>query len=251
MKTPYLAALLALASLGLAGPGLADPVPTNSLIRFHITHGTALQGDIDVELYDREKPVTVSNFLAYVETHRYDRSILFRLEPGFILQGGEVTVSNPESTNAFATVKRISKFPAITNEFSVGPLRPNVFGTIAMAKLTDHPNSAQASWFFNLGDNTANLDHQNGGFTVFGRVSAGESVLTYFNTLATNNQGVIDMTDINHTFLCAEVNAPFPELPVAYLGTACPRYSDLFAVTMSVPVSLTSNPLVVPGLRSA
>ena len=58
------------------------------------------------------------------------------------------------------------------------PIRPwrmnssvsNVRGTVAMAKVGTDPNSATSDWFVNLADNSANLDHTNGGFTVFGRV---------------------------------------------------------------------------------
>ena len=233
-KTSSPASILPLFLLGACLAAHADPVPTNSLVRFRITHGTSLQGEIDVELFDREKPVTVSNFLAYVETHRYDRSLLHRCVPRFVLQGGAYTVASSTSASSLTTVAGIPRNPPITNEFSVGPLRSNVYGTIAMAKLTDQPDSAQASWFFNLANNSTNLDHQNGGYTVFGQVVVGEAVLSYFNTLQTNNQGVIDMTDINHTFLCPEVNVNFPSLPVAYLGAGCPRYADLFTVTVTV-----------------
>jgi peptidyl-prolyl cis-trans isomerase A (cyclophilin A) len=60
----------------------------------------------------------------------------------------------------------IPTFAFVINE----PELANVRGTIAMAKLSNSPNSATSQWFFNLADNTGNLDEQNGGFTVFGEV---------------------------------------------------------------------------------
>ncbi len=64
----------------------------------------------------------------------------------------------------------ITSYGPIQNEFSSD--RSNVSGTIAMAKVGNDPNSATSQWFVNLGDNSANLDNQNGGFTVFGKSSA-------------------------------------------------------------------------------
>jgi peptidyl-prolyl cis-trans isomerase A (cyclophilin A) len=65
-------------------------------------------------------------------------------------------------------VSAIAQNPPVVNEFDSS--RSNVRGTIAMAKLGGDPNSATSGWFFNLADNSTNLDFQNGGFTVFGKV---------------------------------------------------------------------------------
>jgi cyclophilin family peptidyl-prolyl cis-trans isomerase len=66
-------------------------------------------------------------------------------------------------------VSTIATQAAVPNEFST--TRSNLVGTIAMAKLGSDPNSATDQFFFNLGNNAANLDNQNGGFTVFGQVT--------------------------------------------------------------------------------
>jgi cyclophilin family peptidyl-prolyl cis-trans isomerase len=116
------------------------------------------------------KPQTVRNFLLYVRNGAYGQVLLHRLVPGFVLQGGGFTNADPAaSTNLFFNYGAIRNLGTVTNEFGVGPRLSNTVGTIAMAKVGNDPNSATSQWFFNLGNNT-NLDTQNGGFTVFGRV---------------------------------------------------------------------------------
>lgn len=133
-------------------------------------------GDMEVELYDQDKPVTVQNFLNYIESGRYQNEIAHRLVPGFVIQGGGFTlVSN--------TITPVPTFPPITNEFGVGRQFSNVYGTIAMAKLGGDTNSATSQWYFNL-TNNAFLDapDTNHFFVVFGHVIAGTNVLNIFNS---------------------------------------------------------------------
>lgn len=137
-------------------------------------------GDMFVEMLDEEKPVTVRNFLRYVREGRWTNMFSHRVVPGFIIQGGGFAVTNRGTASVGFT--EIADFGPITNEFAVGPRRSNVYGTLAMAKLGGDPNSASSEWFFNLADNSANLDNQNGGFTVFGRVVSGTNVLNVFNS---------------------------------------------------------------------
>lgn len=121
-------------------------------------------GTIEIELFDSAAPRTVANFLAYVNSGAYQRSFFHRSVPGFVLQGGGYTWDA-----AAGTARRIPAAAPVANEFS--PERSNVRGTVAMAKIEGNPDSATSEWFINLADNSANLDAQNGGFTVFGRVT--------------------------------------------------------------------------------
>src|ERR1051326_3413512 len=96
-------------------------------------------GDIDVELYDQDKPVTVRNFVRYVESGAYANEFFHRCIPNFVVQGGGYTLANPQSESAFAltNVSQIQTFPPITNEFNTGARLSNTYGTIAMAKRPD------------------------------------------------------------------------------------------------------------------
>lgn len=140
-------------------------------------------GVIDIQLYDIEAPLTVENFLSYVESDAYNHSFIHRSVPDFVVQGGGYvwdTVTNAP--------KAIATLPPVVNEFSAS--RSNLRGTVAMAKLGGDPNSATSQWFFNLVDNSANLDAQNGGFTVFGRVlGEGMSVVDAIAVLPLANAG--------------------------------------------------------------
>ncbi len=138
-------------------------------------------GDIEVELYDRDKPVTVQNFIRYVENGAYQNEFAHRLVPGFVIQGGGFTITNRGTTNAQFVA--VPSFPAITNEFGVGRPFSNVFGTIAMAKLGGNTNSATSQWFFNLADNTfLDANDTNNLFVVFGHVVRGTNVLSIYNS---------------------------------------------------------------------
>lgn len=141
-------------------------------------------GTIQVNLYDLGTPATVANFLAYVNSGDYTDSVMHRSLAGFVVQGGAVV------TDQNANLLAITERPPVTNE----PVFANVRGTIAMAKLPNFANSATSQWFFNLGNNTANLDNANGGFTVFGEVVAGLNVVDAIAAVPTFN-GVAGFND--------------------------------------------------------
>jgi cyclophilin family peptidyl-prolyl cis-trans isomerase len=144
----------------------------NPLVRFH----TDL-GDMDVVLLQDVAPNTVANFVHYVIGSRYDNTFIHRSPPQFIIQGGGYRFVNGQATPIVAD-------PPVVNEFHVSNKR----GTLAMAKLANNPNSATNQWFFNESDanagNPANLDTQNGGFTVFGRMIDSSSLATMDKTAA-------------------------------------------------------------------
>ena len=140
---------------------------------------TTVLGTIDIALFGQQKPITVANFLNYLDQGRYFKidpangqlasSFVHRSVPGFIIQGGGYigTVDPGNPANVLPT--QVLAFPPIQNEPGISNRR----GTIAMAKLAGDPNSATSEWFINLADNGGppnNLDTQNGGFTVFGRI---------------------------------------------------------------------------------
>ena len=118
-------------------------------------------GDFDIELFDNVAPLTVANFIRYAESGRYDGTVIHRSVPDFVIQGGWLAFENEDNT-----LLPIEIDSAVSNEFQL----PNIRGTVSMAKIGGNPNSATSQWFFNLSDNSNNLDNQNGGFTVFGRI---------------------------------------------------------------------------------
>jgi cyclophilin family peptidyl-prolyl cis-trans isomerase len=136
------------------------------MVRLHTT-----QGPVDLRLFDTEAPKTVSNFLGYVHAGAYT-DVFFhrsaRLGDGrpFVIQSGGFKWSSGSSVCCTGVTSR----GKLINEFSSS--RSNVRGAVAMAKVGGDPNSATSQWFINLSDNSTNLDNQNGGFTVFARVTA-------------------------------------------------------------------------------
>jgi len=137
----------------------------NTMVRIQTT-----QGSMDMTLLDGEAPITVANFLAYVRGGDYVNVLFHRNAwnpttppTPFVIQTGGFSVS--KTTGAFSYVPSRG---AVQNEF--GATRSNVRGTVAMAKVGTDPNSATSQWFVNMGDNGF-LDSQNGGFTVFARLT--------------------------------------------------------------------------------
>jgi peptidyl-prolyl cis-trans isomerase A (cyclophilin A) len=138
-------------------------------------------GNFSIELFDTTAPATVANFLSYVNSGRYNGTVFHRSVPGFIIQGGGFLFDS-----ATQTFPAINLDPAVVNEFSLS----NARGTLAMAKVAGNPNSATSQWFVNLINNAGNLDNQNGGFTVFGRViEPGMTVVDAISNLERFNLG--------------------------------------------------------------
>jgi cyclophilin family peptidyl-prolyl cis-trans isomerase len=152
-----------------------DAAVTGTLVRFDV-NAPAPYDKVYVELFDqagehrlRTTPATAANFLSYVDGGSYQNTFIHRSVPGFVVQGGGFTVTNGQPGISIGSVGQLA--PVVNEPKPAGTSAANnVRGTIAMAKLGSDPNSATNQWFFNLADNSGNLDAQNGGFTVFGRV---------------------------------------------------------------------------------
>ncbi len=161
----------------------------SAVIQMNIAFGSTDQGDIFVELFDGATPITASNFLNYIDdgngNRRYDGIFFHRSISGFVIQGGGFKYDPAAGDfGTEASTPHILQDDVILNEFDLS--RSNLRGTVAMAKLGGNPDSASSEWFFNLADNSANLDNQNGGFTVFGRVlGAGMTLVDSIAALAT------------------------------------------------------------------
>jgi peptidyl-prolyl cis-trans isomerase A (cyclophilin A) len=129
-----------------------------TIVEFHTS-----QGNFKVNLHDQTTPKTVENFLKYVNDDDYDNTVVHRLIPNFVMQGGGFSFEGNLPLTAIPTDA------SVINE----PIYSSVRGTIAMAKPGSNANGATSQWFVNYKDNSANLDTQNGGFTVFGEVIEG------------------------------------------------------------------------------
>jgi cyclophilin family peptidyl-prolyl cis-trans isomerase len=136
-------------------------------------------GTITIELYEDKAPITVKNFLQYVDDKHYDGTIFHRVIDGFMIQGGGYEPGMKERKTR----------PPIKNESANG--LSNLRGTIAMARTPD-PDSATAQFFINVKDNTF-LDRANAqdkvGYCVFGRVIEGMDVVDKIKAVKTTRRG--------------------------------------------------------------
>jgi peptidyl-prolyl cis-trans isomerase A (cyclophilin A) len=120
-------------------------------------------GDITVELTPQKTPLTVKNFLRYVDEKHFDNTVFHRVIQGFMIQGGGFSIEG----------KQKETHSPIRNESKSG--LSNQRGTIAMAR-TNNPDSATSQFFINLADNKR-LDSYGGGYTAFGKVAKGMDVV--------------------------------------------------------------------------
>lgn len=201
-------------------------------------------GPMDFALYERQKPITVANFLRYVDENRYFKfdpttnqqasSFIHRSAPGFVIQGGGfIGTVNPNFSDHRVQPTAVGTLPAIQNEPGISNKR----GTVAMAKLAGNPNSATSQWFVNLADNAHNvqngtdngLDVQNGGFTVFARVIGdGMDVADRIANVPVYNSG----------------GSPFDQLPLRdWVNTVPVKVPNLVSVPSIARIGSVHSPL--------
>ena len=138
-------------------------------------------GTIRLELYPDKAPLTVENFLKYVQDGHYDGTIFHRVIPNFMVQGGgfdrsyqQKKTRDPVRNEAERALKAGLK---------------NDIGTVAMAR-TSNPHSATAQFFINVNDNTfLNSGARDEGYTVFGKVVAGMETVGKIASLPTGAGG--------------------------------------------------------------
>ena len=135
-------------------------------------------GDITLELEPEKAPISVENFLNYVDAGFYDGTVFHRVIPNFMIQGGGMT----------ANLSQKPTRPAIKNEAENG--LKNDAGTIAMAR-TSAADSATAQFFINLKDNDF-LNHgaRDFGYAVFGHVTQGMDVVKKIGAVPTGANDV-------------------------------------------------------------
>jgi cyclophilin family peptidyl-prolyl cis-trans isomerase len=161
-------------------PPALEPAPGNPVV----VVSTSL-GDFTIELFKDRAPVSVANFMQYVQDGFYPGTVFHRVKPGFMIQGGGFTETMAEKPTR----------PPIQNEATNG-LR-NARGTVAMAR-TRQLRSATSQFYVNVVDNRM-LDHagynpDDFGYAVFGRVLSGMDVVDKIAAVKTHTVG--DMEDV-------------------------------------------------------
>jgi len=209
----------------------------------------ASTGFFNIALDGQHKPITVANFLNYVNSGRYfmtdptthglASSFIHRSVSNFVVQGGGFIGTVNPAQPPYAQPTPVPTFSPIHNEPGIS----NKIGTIAMAKLDGQTNSATSQWFVNLANNggpPANLDTTNGGFTVFGHVTG------------------VGMTIVNAIAAVPIFNlgSPFNSLPLRNYTGGFIRVTNLVSIagiTVISPLAFTAssdNPAVATATIS-
>jgi peptidyl-prolyl cis-trans isomerase A (cyclophilin A) len=235
-----------------------DPDTTSTHVTFHTS-----VGDIGVTLDDAATPQTVANFLNYIQSGAYTDTLFHRLDnvstslstPYNIIQGGLDDVAT-DASGTVTSFAQIPFFQSIQNE-SNNSLRPNVAGTIAMARTTA-VNSASSQFYFNLTNNATTLGGQaNGqGYTVFGTVDAGASMTNLAKFAASYTPQPLTLGTTGSQPTVPVQNGVSPPI-TAGIGAPVTDLAVVTSVTIDAPptghISYTvqsSNPLVTASLGS-
>lgn len=183
-----------------------------------VVHFATNQGAYDVELLDTEAPLTVANFLSYLDSGAYQNVFVHRTNSGSakFIQGGGFKVVNGQVSSVVTTAP-------VANEFI--PANSNISGTLSMALLGaagggSQPNSGTSQWFVNTSDNGAGFDP--GNYTVFGRV-IGDGV-----TVAS---GISNLTQRNLNALYS--SSALGEVPLTAFNPANTLITGSVAITVN------------------
>ncbi len=183
MNKKYIIILSIIVLLGLIGHLLNFYNNYSSTAIIYLEFDQQDNQTLELKLYNKKAPETVKNFINYAESGFYNDTIIHRIIPNFMAQGGGYT----------ETLKIKATNPPIKNEASLN--RKNTKGTIAMAR-TMAPHSATSQFFINLKNNSF-LDHRNKtnngyGYAVFGKITSKKQnieVLNRLNIIETTSVG--------------------------------------------------------------
>ena len=195
---------------------ISDPDVPSPAVQLDVSISGNTQ-QIHLAFFSQDAPLTVANFIRYIEAGRFTDNLIHRSVPGFIIQGGGFRFNG-------SAIGDIPSFPDVQNEPGIS----NTRGTVAMAKLDNKPDSATSGWFINLANNASNLDNQTGGFTVFARVlSNGMSVADQVAAL-----GVFDAS--------FDLGGAFEDLPLSAANLARSSFVETSASLVS-PLQFTAS----------
>jgi cyclophilin family peptidyl-prolyl cis-trans isomerase len=134
-------------------------------------------GDITIQFFPEQAPKTVANFIKLAQSGYYDSTKFHRVIKGFMDQGGDPLTKDDSKEAEWGTGG-----PGYTIPDEISSTLTNVAGTMAMAN-TGQPNTGGSQFFINAVDNPS----LNGGYTVFGKVTAGMDVVTAINNVPTDS----------------------------------------------------------------
>ena len=169
--------ILTLAFLLMAMTSLASSDPQSKDDTTKVVMTTTM-GNITILLFEKESPISVKNFLAYVDSGFYSGLTFHRVIPGFMVQGGGFMKN---------LTKRQTILPPIKNESDNG--MKNERGTLSMARTPD-PHSATSQFFISVADNASlDISARGWGYAVFGKVIEGMDVVDKIVAVKTETRG--------------------------------------------------------------